>query len=498
MQHQDAQELFQLVSECIKNEAGAVDKEGSRDRGFGTLLQNSERRIATSPFDGLTANRRSCVDCGYTEAVMHFAFDNWQLSVPRASSCRLEDCLADYTRIEVLTDCICRRCSMVATHNRLLHEVERLAEGRENDEAATYSKKKRGRETRKLEARVKLLLDEGRIEEDVKGLKMERVFSSASTKQAMIARPPPVLVLHLNRSMHFGTYAGKNSCHVLFPEILDLTPFTTSGQLSTRPEAPISAPPGLVSRSLTPTPASYAAPRVLYRLSAVVCHYGAHNFGHYVAFRRKPPVTNPIMLHALGCPCEACVKRGPLRDRGAPWLRISDDSVEEVPVERVLAETQGTFMLYYERIVQPQALPNASEETLRPPRPDGDADADAEQGARVERARSVARVVHAFERASRSPSVQQDASSLEPSPAPEASTSSPVHTDEAVPVQPAPVGSEDAATVVAKDIEEATTTVPNGEVPEASTPASPSTPSSSRISKRKGKLKRVSTVELRA
>jgi ubiquitin carboxyl-terminal hydrolase 1 len=40
---------------------------------------------AKSVFDGLTANRRSCMECGYTEAVMHFAFDNWQLAVPRMS-----------------------------------------------------------------------------------------------------------------------------------------------------------------------------------------------------------------------------------------------------------------------------------------------------------------------------------------------------------------------------------------------------------------------------
>lgn len=37
-------------------------------------------------FEGLTANRRSCVECGYTEAVMHFSFDNLTLPVPRAVS----------------------------------------------------------------------------------------------------------------------------------------------------------------------------------------------------------------------------------------------------------------------------------------------------------------------------------------------------------------------------------------------------------------------------
>lgn len=99
-EHQDAQELFQLLSECIKNEAQAVDAESLRDRGLGALAvlksqddiyvnTRSEKlkyketgTLAQSVFDGLTANRRSCVECGYTEAVMHFQFDNWQLAVP--------------------------------------------------------------------------------------------------------------------------------------------------------------------------------------------------------------------------------------------------------------------------------------------------------------------------------------------------------------------------------------------------------------------------------
>lgn len=91
-EHQDAQELFQLVSEYIKKEATAVDREGVRDLGFGALasLSSSSAAVAATSidvskgvFDGLTANRRSCCECGYTEAVMHFPFDNWQLSVPR-------------------------------------------------------------------------------------------------------------------------------------------------------------------------------------------------------------------------------------------------------------------------------------------------------------------------------------------------------------------------------------------------------------------------------
>lgn len=89
-EHQDAQELFQLVSECVKKEAAAVEREGARDLGFGALASLSSASTAKTDvdvskgvFDGLTANRRSCCECGYTEAVMHFPFDNWQLNVPR-------------------------------------------------------------------------------------------------------------------------------------------------------------------------------------------------------------------------------------------------------------------------------------------------------------------------------------------------------------------------------------------------------------------------------
>ena len=89
-EHQDAQELFQLLSESIKHEAAAVNKECSRDPGLGTVSATSglsrRKNIRFTVFDGLTANRRSCVVCGYTEAVMLFVFNNLQLPVPQKVS----------------------------------------------------------------------------------------------------------------------------------------------------------------------------------------------------------------------------------------------------------------------------------------------------------------------------------------------------------------------------------------------------------------------------
>ena len=77
---------------------------------------------------------------------------------------------------------------MLATLCRLRQDAERLTEAAKADEKASSSKKKRAREARRLEANVKVALEEERIEDDIKGVKMERVFSKASTKQAMVAR----------------------------------------------------------------------------------------------------------------------------------------------------------------------------------------------------------------------------------------------------------------------------------------------------------------------
>lgn len=212
--------------------------------------------------------------------------------------------------------------------------------------------------------------------------------------------------------MHYGHYAAKNTACIVFPEILDLTPFTTSGRLSLSPSVPISTPPPVPPRSTTPTPASYGGGRVLYRLASVVCHFGQHSYGHYVCYRRKPRIAKegfnrwapPCMIDSPGCECELCQRFGPIREEHGEgdsthhggWLRISDEKVEECGIEQVLAEGSGAFMLYYERVVHgyaqsatpgstPYALsqpvdimsPRSSEETLKPILVDGNGNGHA-------------------------------------------------------------------------------------------------------------------------
>lgn len=56
-----------------------------------------------------------------------------------------------------------------------------------------------------------------------------------------------------------------------------------------------------------------------YALRSVIVHYGTHNYGHYIAFRKF---------------------------RGL-WWRISDETVYVVDEAEVLS-TPGIFMLFYE------------------------------------------------------------------------------------------------------------------------------------------------------
>ncbi|KAG8982369.1 hypothetical protein FRB90_006844, partial [Tulasnella sp. 427] len=187
-EHQDAQELFQLVSSCLQEEGVDVDGEIARDHGLAEYQRGEQpRKESKNVFEGLTANRRSCVQCGYTEAVMHFSIDNVTLPVPRASQCKLEDCLAEYTRMETLDDCVCRKCSMLATLSELKEEADRLAAISAAKEESK-SKRRKAEKARALQQAVQEALDNNRIEQEIPGVTLKKVQSPCSTKQAMIAR----------------------------------------------------------------------------------------------------------------------------------------------------------------------------------------------------------------------------------------------------------------------------------------------------------------------
>jgi len=171
--------------------------------------------------------------------------------------------------------------------------------------------------------------------------------SGTKTRQAVVARAPKALVIHINRSL-FDEYTGaqsKNYADVRYPQILDFRPWclgkvqsseSDSERWSMRPTE--SMIPGRFGKLKQGGP--------FYQLRAVVTHYGRHENGHYICYRQHPAVTRPTQDDESAKP---------------QWWRLSDEDVSAVTQETVLNQS-GAFMLFYERLDSPDVTGSLSAE----------------------------------------------------------------------------------------------------------------------------------------
>ncbi|PWN42813.1 cysteine proteinase [Ceraceosorus guamensis] len=380
---QDAHELFVLLLSALSDEAKSIEQEQAvqiqdRTRGLKGLMAPTLRAFASgqhnghatglireeaeagpsqpNPFQGLAAQRTACYTCGYVEAVRHTTFEELNLTVPTYRACNLRDCLANWTEIEHV-DWICWRCTLRATKFRLAEEVAKLEAVAESSRAGkkapmNAAKKRRLKEAKKQAARVESAILCGEHEDEFLDpsmgtepqaatssgaeIRLERTMSRAATKQVMLARPPPVLAIHLNRSSYSASSFGasKNDALVRFPEYLDVGDFTTGGKLSVQADEPISEQ-------------AYEAPRTVYRLESLVVHYGGHSFGHYVSYRRRPRRNTMSSASRLDAETASWSSSQHSSD-DLEWLRISDSSVEACHLNEALS--QNPFLLFYQRV----------------------------------------------------------------------------------------------------------------------------------------------------
>lgn len=274
----------------------------------------------------------------------------------------LEECLSQFTSMEYLQDASCRKCSFETTVKALASEIELLKH--ESKKQKKDTKKKRETVVRlvameKAKREIEHRLSVGRIEEenDHDKLPLLRSVSRMSSKQVMLAKPPKILCLHISRSAFLNTGAiYKNTCQILFPEYLDVSPFSTNGTLHTQPNIPIS------TASTTGDDAANAGgKRFYYRLMSVVVHYGSHSFGHFVAFKRR--------IYADQCKCYQCAGNGAtvmsVNEKAEnwkcqnSWYRISDSKVDECSIEDV--KRSNPYMLLYELISEDDMEEEAEE-----------------------------------------------------------------------------------------------------------------------------------------
>lgn len=243
--HQDAHELFLLLASAISDELTRLAKERRRDLGFagpiplltptaatpaGASLASAvswtsipsgrvqtgsrkgkEREKILSPWEGLSANRRTCLKCGWCEGVRYETLGALDVAVPMSvraiiakgqtsgadaalqGRIHLQSCLEHFTKIEVIDDAHCDACTLRLTHAYYASEAERLGlPTGDPPQPPSTSKRKRARDARKIEKILAGLLEQKTVSgmeavaglEDVKWVRGR----SRSAKQAMIAR----------------------------------------------------------------------------------------------------------------------------------------------------------------------------------------------------------------------------------------------------------------------------------------------------------------------
>jgi len=384
---QDAQEYFAKIEEEVEREATklatheAGDGLGKR-AGLGEVVELADdtesispvsdrdcikdtKPIAIkSPLDGLLAQQVACTTCGFSEGLSLIPFNCLTLPLPAGSSSTdLEHCLDEHTKMEEISGVECGKCTLVQAKARL--EAMLPAESTIHAEAdsesgiSTGCSEPNGNMEKLLQlppalraqaferlAAINTALDQDDYADktltDLCDINKKARVSTTKTRQALLARLPGVLVVHFNRSV-FDESTGalrKNYAGVDFPTILDMRR------------------QGWVRRDFEGS--AWAQGLEKYSLKAVVTHYGRHENGHYICYRRYPRADSKSTATRAGSFDTTSEDGSEDSQHDEPpetdetWYRLSDEDVCAVEEEVVLAQG-GVFMLFYEREAIPES-----------------------------------------------------------------------------------------------------------------------------------------------
>ncbi|KAI9785335.1 MAG: hypothetical protein M1839_000353 [Geoglossum umbratile] len=349
----------------------------ARDSSVSPLSLVSHR----NPIEGLVAQRVGCLRCGFSDGLSLIPFNC--ITVPLGSDWLydLRDCLDEYTSLEMIEGVECANCTLLkskAQLEQLLNQLPTPEASSDSSEMCTEDQSPperpanpssgqpdqlRNSALSRLEAVAAALenedFSEGTLRNTCKIPPRNRV-STTKTRQAVIARAPKCLIIHINRSV-FDELSGmqrKNYAKVQFQQTLDLGYWClgqcAAGEESKEPIEEWEMGPGKsMLRGSISSVLDEMGP--FYDLRAVVTHYGRHENGHYICYRKLtyPP---SVPGDGNGSHDEEIVAKPVER-----WWRISDDDVVLVSEEYVL-EQGGAFMLFYEQMEVGGA--NSSHESL--------------------------------------------------------------------------------------------------------------------------------------
>lgn len=379
-QQQDAQEYYSKILDSLDKEVKDASK--SKRRSSASFLsaakslsesqenanedeekgESAEQQQSTTPnpLDGLLAQRVGCTACGYTEGLSLIPFNCLTVPLGNDDAYRIGDCLDEYTHLEYIEGVECPKCTVLKTeqtlsklnpgpghilHDRLL-AVQQVLEDEDFDDKTVINK--------------------------CKVLKKNWVKSTKS-RQAVIARAPKSLVIHINRSI-FDEMTGhqyKNHADILYPKVLDLGNWCLGSKPSVdqRPDDSIEEawPRDPKQTMIGGSAAEIEDSPFRYGLRAVVTHFGNHGSGHYICYRKHPFKLKEDKAEEDDS--EADIGEGGEKKEEEEttekeqWWRLSDEAVREVSDDFVLRQSE-VFMLFYERLdgdesplPTPKALP---------------------------------------------------------------------------------------------------------------------------------------------
>lgn len=389
-QQQDAQEYFSKVLDEVGKEVAAGQIE-MRSRAGGLASLSSWRELTTevdhyskientksvnmnvsrsvraidqvpaevksaltrSPLEGLLAQRVGCLNCGYVEGLSLVPFNCLTVPLGNEWMYDIRACLDDYTALEPITGVECVKCTLL--RNKL--QLEKLFIQTRN---STQDSNATPLLTQALYASIKdrlsaveraLHVDDFSDNAILKKCQIptNKRVSVTKSRQAVVARAPKSLIIHVNRSV-FDEATGmqrKNFAEVKYPLELDLAPWCLGSQSAARKDKaeiveewnvdPSKSMHSLEVEDMVSAGIDSVSPssQMLYSLRAVITHYGRHENGHYMCYRK----------HRLGGKLGA----ESTDENHEAWWCFNDEEVSIVSEDTVL-DQGGVFMLFYERI----------------------------------------------------------------------------------------------------------------------------------------------------
>lgn len=334
-QQQDAQEYFSKIMDELDKDVSKIQKatsvlDGLETAGRDRSVPAEEAAGATihNPLEGLLSQRVACTACGFSEGLSMIPFNCLTLPLGQSHSYDIEDCLDEYTKVEPITDVECAKCTLLKTR-RDLHKMTDTTDDAVK-KITQLPPELRAQIMQRIQEVERALDGDDFSDETLKQkcqISKNNRVSSTKTRQALIGRAPRSLIVHINRSV-FSELTGmqsKNYARVQYPAVLDLGPWVLGSRSETDSDGDL--------------PRDDTSSKHIYRLRAIVTHYGRHENGHYIAYRQSP---------------------GEGEDE-KQWWRLSDEDVSPSSNEDVL-DQGGVFMLFYERtydLEQPKAIPEA-------------------------------------------------------------------------------------------------------------------------------------------